>query len=73
MLTCDLEATITALGVHEDIYEIVKVVEEMRAAFAPAIFIGSEQSSIHALCNTPHLICWDLVFNGNVALHLAAM
>ena len=73
MLTCDFEATITALGVHEDIFEIVEVVEEMRAAFAQATFVGSENIRIHTLCTISNLICRDLVINRNAALHLAAM
>ena len=64
MLTCDFESTKAALGVHEDIFEIAQVVEEMITAFVPAIFVGSQKNRIHALCNFNNLICLTLLSIG---------
>ena len=73
VLTCNFEAAITALGVHEDIFEVVDVFEEMLAAFIPAIFVVSKKSIIHALCNFSNFFCRNLVINRNAAVHIAAM
>ena len=73
MLTCDFKAAITALGVHEYIFEVVDVFEEMLAACAPAIVVVSKKSIVHALCNFSNFFCRNFVINRKAAVRIAAM